>query len=347
MININLHTIKTTIILTCSFAAVTIAGCASYIPGEDRITHPESKAEVGPVLTELDTPIVASQEPKPELAAVAPKESVAAEEQPTPTVIEAPTPIAQTPPQQTKIAVAIIESKEDITPKEQADPIPLKAPKPEAIIKPAKTVTKTYSVTGKVELTDKGKSLNPEGTIITIERQDGQALPTQNPISETFTIDMEDKTYLPAQMVIRKGDSVSFLNKDNIRHNVFSSTGVNAFDLGTYGAGLQRAVKLNEQGIVKVYCNIHPNMATFVAVDDIGISNVVDSNGNFVIANLPTGKYQLKAWNLRGEHKQLFTVTDNSVTVNVSIDTSNYVDTEHTNKFGKDYSKSTLNNEFY
>ncbi|MCE2029165.1 plastocyanin/azurin family copper-binding protein [Sessilibacter corallicola] len=380
MTNLNLHTVKKPLLWAGSLIIATASGCASYdfrqyIPGADRIFHPESEAEVGPVLTESGSPVEVGAELKPEQNQEQPQpnkptqlsqaEPLPAAKQPEitkpqvtesqitepkvtkPAITKQETIQQETIEQAPKPAQTPTNNKSSKTVEQLANKQPEKPSSAVAKLAPKPVQTKTYSVSGKVSLIANGKAIDSEGTVITVERNDGLSLHSSTATSETYLIDMEEKTYLPGQMVIRKGDTVSFVNKDEIRHNVFSSSGKNAFDLGTYGAGLQRAVTLNEQGIVKVYCNIHPKMATFVAVDDKGRSEVADSNGIFEFNQLPAGEYTLKAWNVRGEVSKSFIISDNSQHLNITIDTSSYVAEEHTNKFGKEYSKNSVNNEFY
>jgi len=203
-------------------------------------------------------------------------------------------------------------------------------------------------ISGKITLLAKNGKISPEGVIVRLNRKDGSAL--QKPASQmSHEINMVDKTYAPGNIVIRKGDALNFVNSDLIQHNVFSSTGENAFDLGTFGNGLQREVKLNKEGVVKVYCNIHSGMAAFVAVDDTGVSQVVRSeDGYFEFLDMPVGEYDLTIWSVRGEQTQQVTLTvEKKLHLSLSVDTSSFDSTEHANKFGETYQKKSVRREFY
>lgn len=158
------------------------------------------------------------------------------------------------------------------------------------------------SIDGRVVIVgDNNKLLPPKGIFLTLTPSDGRILTRSARAPVTHTIDMQDKTYLPGYISVRKNDRVSFVNKDKIKHNVFSSTGKNAFDLGTYSAGKMREVALNAPGIVKVYCNIHADMATFISVSDNSISVVANHQGHFKIEDIEPGEYNLNVWHVRGE----------------------------------------------
>ncbi len=202
------------------------------------------------------------------------------------------------------------------------------------------------SLTGKVSVLGKnGSTLPPENTIITLHPQFDIALEKN---SSDQLIDMADKAFGPRFVTIATHDMVGFKNSDNFKHNVFSSSSDNSFDLGTYGSGKTASHTFDHEGLVKIYCNIHPNMAAFVAVSDYNISHILESDGVFEFKNLPAGIYQLKVWNIRGSIEETVELFPNQdITFNVTLDTASYQHTQHKNKFGKDYKKSLLEDEFY
>ena len=141
--------------------------------------------------------------------------------------------------------------------------------------------------------------MDSSGVIINLEPL--QAISIKRPQAQQHAVNMSGKTYYPGVMTINTNDTVNFVNNDLIKHNVFSSSGKNTFDLGTYGTGNTRSVELVAPGIVKVYCNIHPQMATFVNVSETGLATVTAKDGSFTIQNVPPGRYKIKAWHVRGE----------------------------------------------
>ena len=78
----------------------------------------------------------------------------------------------------------------------------------------------------------------------------------------------DQKRFLPRVVVVSRNRSVSFPNVDPIYHNVFSVSGGNRFDLGLYRSGASKQKEFSEAGLVRVYCNIHPQMVGFVMVVD-------------------------------------------------------------------------------
>ena len=105
-----------------------------------------------------------------------------------------------------------------------------------------------------------------------------------------------------------------------------------------------------QEGIVKIYCNIHPKMATFVAVNKDGISKILDAEGNFKFTNLPPGRYSLEAWNIRGNTQQELSLEKNeqrSVSIDITVKSTKVE--AHQNKFGEKYKKKSalFRDEFY
>lgn len=206
------------------------------------------------------------------------------------------------------------------------------------------------AIEGRVHLLGKdGEQLSAEGTIVTLKPK-AEGLIDGSKQASVHLIDMENKTYLPRYITINKDDSVVFVNKDDFKHNVFSTSGSNAFDLGTYGAGLKRAVTLKDSGIVKVYCNIHAEMATFIAVGDQGLTAKTRDDGLYTIADILPGRYELHVWNIRGEKFMDVSVAANeTLNQTIDIDTQTFKVEGHKNKFGKSYANNAtlFEDEFY
>jgi plastocyanin len=175
-------------------------------------------------------------------------------------------------------------------------------------------------------------------------------VPAVSKQQKTYEIAMVDKKYTPGVITIKPGDTVKFNNKDSIKHNVFSSSGNNAFELGTYGFGVAEGATLKYPGIVKVYCNIHAGMAAFVSVSENGYSFITKDNGQFFFNDLPVGEYRVKVWHVRGEaEKNVQVNASQSAVGDIVINSASYVPETHLNKFGKPYKAipTLFKDEFY
>lgn len=223
--------------------------------------------------------------------------------------------------------------------------------KPAVKALPQKNIVKGSTVKGNVKFLDaEGAAVSTQGSIVILRPLTSKNFVDNKSEPKSHVIDMENKVYTPRFVSISKNDSLVFVNKDEIKHNVFSSSGKNAFDLGTYGAGKKRTVSLGETGIVKVYCNIHPQMATFISVNDDAISVIADENGYFEIADVPGGEYEMHVWHIRGERKMTIQVSEKAENYySINVDTVAVSVEKHKNKFGKDYTKNSalFDDEFY
>ena len=101
------------------------------------------------------------------------------------------------------------------------------------------------------------------------------------------------------------GGTVEFPNQDPIFHNVFSVSGENRFDLDLYKKPKSGVRVFEHPGLVRVYCNIHPQMSAFVLVRDNPFWARAAADGGFAIPDVPAGTWVLKAWHERaGEAPQ-------------------------------------------
>lgn len=115
-----------------------------------------------------------------------------------------------------------------------------------------------------------------------------------------FNIYTLNRDFKPAAMAVPIGSTARFVNQDEVRHNVFSVTPGNAFDLGYQAPGQSADQVLNRAGVVLVSCNVHRSMETDVLVVPSAYAAKVGADGRFVLRGLPAGAGQLYYWNPRG-----------------------------------------------
>jgi plastocyanin len=166
--------------------------------------------------------------------------------------------------------------------------------------------------------------------------------PEVKPEPAKATMKMKGKKFEPGLVVVPVGGSVVFPNLDPILHNAFSVTGKNKFDLELYKKPKSRAQTFLYPGIVRVYCNIHPQMSAYVIVRDNPFWAQTSRDGRFSIADLPGGTWVVKAWHARAKLlKKTVTVPETgAVDISLSLDGSRYRRVPHRNKNGKKYKKS-------
>ena len=124
-------------------------------------------------------------------------------------------------------------------------------------------------------------------------------------------MEQKNRRFLPDLVVIPVGSTVSFPNLDEIFHNVFSLSKPRSFDLGNYPMNQTRLVTFSKAGVVFVNCHLHPNMAAAIVVTPNRWSTKADGGGNFVLPQVPPGKYTIVAWHkTAGYFRQEITVTE-------------------------------------
>ena len=150
---------------------------------------------------------------------------------------------------------------------------------------------------------------------------------------------MKGKAFAPRIVVVPVGSSVEFPNDDPVFHNVFSVSGENRFDLDLYKRPKSGVARFEKPGLVRVYCNIHPQMSAFVLVRDNPFWARPAADGSFAIDDVPAGDWVVRAWHERaGDGQRPVAVpAEGAVEASVPLDASKWKRAPHKNKFGKDY----------
>ncbi|MEE8217610.1 MAG: hypothetical protein V3S03_01445 [Vicinamibacteria bacterium] len=190
---------------------------------------------------------------------------------------------------------------------------------------------------GRVEMLEKkGKARDLSEVVVWVEG------PEVTPEPAKAIMLMKNKRFEPRLVVVPVGGSVVFPNMDPILHNAFSVTGKNKFDLELYKRPKSRSRTFRYPGIVRIYCNIHPQMSGFVVVRDNPFWAQASGQGRFSIADLPAGTWVVKAWHARARQvKKTVTIPETGVVdIALTLDGSRYKRVPHRNKHGKKYKKS-------
>jgi plastocyanin len=82
------------------------------------------------------------------------------------------------------------------------------------------------------------------------------------------TITQKGKKFSETDVSIKKGDTLVFVNDDNVAHNIYSQSASNEFNLGSVTPGHSVPVTFDKTGDVDILCAIHPLMKMKVKVAD-------------------------------------------------------------------------------
>ncbi len=154
----------------------------------------------------------------------------------------------------------------------------------------------------------------------------------------------KDKTFLPHVLAITKGTIVDFPNFDPIFHNAFSNYNGQVFDIGLYAPGATKSIPFRREGVVRVFCNIHPSMSAVIVVLRSPYFAVSAKNGSLQITGVPAGSYRLHVFHERSTEQTLSELTrpidvadGPAQLATIQVSESGYLELPHKNKFGKDY----------
>lgn len=108
-------------------------------------------------------------------------------------------------------------------------------------------------------------------------------------------IDQIDREFVPMVVPVQVGAPVTFPNRDNIRHHVYSFSPAKVFELKLYSGVPAKPVVFDRAGPVALGCNIHDWMVGYIYVVDSPWFAKTGKDGRAVV-DLPPGEYQIRVW---------------------------------------------------
>ena len=119
----------------------------------------------------------------------------------------------------------------------------------------------------------------------------GKALDT-TPVS----LDQKGCVFEPHVVAVGVGAEVNLLNSDPIMHNLHSWSIRNpAFNEGVSGNG-KMVKKFDIPEMVKITCDVHKWMSSYLLVKGNPYFAVTDADGKFRLDNVPAGTYEISVW---------------------------------------------------
>ena len=178
------------------------------------------------------------------------------------------------------------------------------------------------------------------GVVVSLEPLDapGSSVPPARAVMM-----QKSKTFTPHVLPVQVGTTVDFPNYDPVFHNAFSSYSGQIFDVGLYRPGSSRQVRFARPGMVRVFCNIHPNMSAIILVVNSPYFAKTGPDGRFKLT-VPPGRYQMRVFHERATDTTLDALT-RIIQVDargwecplIVISEAGYLPAPHSNKYGQPY----------
>ncbi len=105
-----------------------------------------------------------------------------------------------------------------------------------------------------------------------------------------------ERRFVPAVSVVTVGTSVTFPNRDTVRHHVYSFSPAKRFEIKLYVGTPAAPVVFDQPGIAVLGCNIHDQMTAWIVIVDTPWFGRTDDAGHWASAAAPPGRYTLRAW---------------------------------------------------
>lgn len=136
---------------------------------------------------------------------------------------------------------------------------------------------------------------------------DGSAQPT-------LVLDQIDCVYTPHVLPIQVNQKLRIHNSDPTFHNSHWVTEKNGSEnIGINQGGAPATVSFKQPEYLRVRCDVHPWMESWVGVMNHPFFATTARDGTFAIEKLPPGNYTLATWHpLLGEREQTITVAETS-----------------------------------
>lgn len=146
-----------------------------------------------------------------------------------------------------------------------------------------------------------------QDAVVFLEKvKEGKAFPEE---LATLVLKQEKCEFSPALGVISNGGSLTAINSDHTLHNIhvyelIGKARRTVMNVSQPNAGdeVTKEIKLRKGNGMKVECDAHDFMHSFVYVAKNPYFSVVDENGAFSIGDIPAGTYKISVWHgLLGE----------------------------------------------
>ncbi len=186
-------------------------------------------------------------------------------------------------------------------------------------VPPPRTVTVTEDMdtcgsTQQIQTVEVGADRGLANAVVSlVDITRGAAFP---PATTPPTLDQRGCQFAPHVLLAAAGETVRVLNNDPLTHNVHTAS----FDNRPVNRAQPQSLRQIEMSFrepekIKVKCDMHAWMTSWIIVVDHPYHAITDQQGGFVIENVPPGTYTLEVWHETvGSSSQTLTVTEGQTT---------------------------------
>ena len=157
---------------------------------------------------------------------------------------------------------------------------------------------------------------NPDGTLrnVIVSVKSGLGDRVFAP-PEPAVLDQKGCVYAPHVIAVQTNQIVTFLNSDHTLHNIHAVTKVNPpFNVGMAVQGQKVSRFFSKPEMVKMKCDVHSWMQSWIGVFDNPFHSVTADGGTFTLSGLPAGTYEIEAWHeTYGTKSQHITLAEGEV----------------------------------
>jgi plastocyanin len=147
---------------------------------------------------------------------------------------------------------------------------------------------------------DKGQGV-AEAVVVAVP----EVAPVKPPRPKLEQVEQIDQEFVPRVKPVLVGSPVSFPNRDDVRHHVYSFSQAKRFDLPLYVGTPAKPVVFDTPGVVTIGCNIHDWMVGYIYVSESPYFATTGADGRADLTGLPPGRYAVRVW-----HPQLVGAED-------------------------------------
>ena len=135
------------------------------------------------------------------------------------------------------------------------------------------------------------------------------------PSPPSAKMDQHQCTFVPRVVVVPVGGTVEFMNSDRLLHNVRNVGKENPPFNRAQPHARNISIVFKKPEILRIDCDLHSWMRAWVVVAEHPFYSVTNDQGDFILDNVPAGKYTLQVWQeALGTAMQEVTVADKGIT---------------------------------